>query len=165
MADGQAEVPHWPSAFGPGAYMTLVSVAERKRDPLTKAVSGSFEAKRPAAPWTKVYRWIACWKAGTELAFPRTGPDMHRFPTARHPKCHLAHLPAPGRAGAETAVWVCEYPYRTIRMSGPSADCSDCPVWRELQRSRHCGLAAEREDVDTTVTVDLDRVGVETRIH
>jgi hypothetical protein len=35
-----------------------------------------------------------------------------------------------------TAVWICEYPYRTIRATGPSEDCSDCPVWRDMQRTR-----------------------------
>ena len=35
-----------------------------------------------------------------------------------------------------TPVWICEYPYRTIRVEGPSEDCADCPVWRQMQRLR-----------------------------
>jgi hypothetical protein len=30
-------------------------------------------------------------------------------------------------------IWICEYPYRTMRRNGPSDDCSDCPVWHEMQ--------------------------------
>ena len=54
------------------------------------------------------------------------------------PRCHLDYVtgPAGAASGARTAVWICEYPYRTMRLSGPSAECEDCPVWQELQRSR-----------------------------
>lgn len=24
-------------------------------------------------------------------------------------------------------VWICEYPYRTVRLTGPGAECADCP--------------------------------------
>lgn len=25
-------------------------------------------------------------------------------------------------------MWICEYPYRTMRLTGPNDDCEDCPV-------------------------------------
>jgi hypothetical protein len=51
----------------------------------------------------------------------------------------LEYVAGPGgaAAGAKTAVWICEYPYHTMRLVGPSAECEDCPVWQELQRNRH----------------------------
>ena len=52
------------------------------------------------------------------------------------PPCHLTYLPGSDRSGRPTAVWVCEYPYRTMRLQGPSRDCEDCPVWIEMQRVR-----------------------------
>ena len=53
-----------------------------------------------------------------------------------HPPCHLTYLPSGARSAGLTAVWVCQYPYRTLRLEGPSAECEDCPVWRERQRAR-----------------------------
>ncbi len=58
------------------------------------------------------------------------------------PSCHLTYLPGSNRSGRPTAVWVCEYPYRTMRLEGPSRDCEDCPVWREMQRARSEAVAA-----------------------
>ena len=52
------------------------------------------------------------------------------------PVCHLTYLPGSDRVAQPTAVWVCEYPYRTLRLNGPSRDCDDCPIWRERQRVR-----------------------------
>jgi len=53
------------------------------------------------------------------------------------PRCHLEYVSGPRRAaGPRTAVWICEYPYHTMRMTGPSAECEGCPVWQELQQSR-----------------------------
>lgn len=66
------------------------------------------------------------------------------------PTCHLAHVPGPGRHGQPTraAVWICEYPYRTMRMDGPSSDCVGCPVWQELERARLAALSsAAREEI------------------
>ena len=51
-----------------------------------------------------------------------------------------ASVNARGGHTRSTAVWICEYPYRTMRMEGPSSDCSDCPVWFEMQRSRHAAM-------------------------
>ena len=51
------------------------------------------------------------------------------------PACHLAHVAGPERRSS-TAVWICEYPYRTMRASGPSSDCGDCPVWQAMLRRR-----------------------------
>ena len=45
-----------------------------------------------------------------------------------------------------TKIWICEYPYRTMRRNGPSDDCSDCPVrqaqQREEERARQEEIAA-----------------------
>ncbi len=59
-----------------------------------------------------------------------------------YPRCHLGHVNRKDSEGhtRSTAVWICEYPYRTMRMEGPSSDCSDCPVWFEMQRSRHAAM-------------------------
>jgi len=57
------------------------------------------------------------------------------------PPCHMAYLPGSDRSDL-TAVWVCEYPYRTLRLDGPSRDCGDCPVWRERERASLRAAAA-----------------------
>ncbi|MCC7009431.1 MAG: hypothetical protein IT184_11480 [Acidobacteria bacterium] len=42
-----------------------------------------------------------------------------------------------GRPGRPwTPVWICEYPYPTMRLHGPSAECGDCPVWKEIEQER-----------------------------
>jgi hypothetical protein len=56
------------------------------------------------------------------------------------PQCHAGHVSRPSPGGGPsilTAVWICEYPYRTVRPQGPSADCGDCPVWRAMEQRRH----------------------------
>jgi hypothetical protein len=58
------------------------------------------------------------------------------------PACHLAHVAGPERRSS-TAIWICEYPYRTMRATGPSSDCGDCPVWQAMQRRRNADNAAE----------------------
>jgi hypothetical protein len=57
---------------------------------------------------------------------------------ASYPRCHPGEVRRPGPDGQliATAVWICEYPYRTIRLEGPSSDCSDCPVWHGIQQCR-----------------------------
>lgn len=63
----------------------------------------------------------------------------------RIPSCHLAHIPAPDGHGhqALAAVWICEYPYRTMRMNGPSSDCAGCPVWTQIEQARLVALSAD----------------------
>lgn len=60
------------------------------------------------------------------------------MPASHFATCHLAFVG--GSTGhlrrAQTAVWICEYPYPTMRHTGPSSECSDCPVWQELQAAR-----------------------------
>jgi hypothetical protein len=71
---------------------------------------------------------------------------MPRASAASYPQCRLAHLPGPTGPGPNTrrtAVWICEYPYRTVRLEGPSGDCGDCPVWREMERARQESAAAD----------------------
>jgi hypothetical protein len=52
--------------------------------------------------------------------------------------CHWEHIS--GSLYAENpstpAVWICEYPYRTLRAEGPSEECAGCPVWEELVKAR-----------------------------
>jgi hypothetical protein len=62
-------------------------------------------------------------------------PDSTGPFTAR---CHLAQVGGvAGRLGRRSAaVWICDYPYPTMRLNGPSSDCSDCPVWRDMERAR-----------------------------
>ena len=47
-----------------------------------------------------------------------------------------------------TAVWICEYPYRTIRLQGPSSDCGDCPVWRDMQCTRRRTDSRSVDDIE-----------------
>ena len=68
---------------------------------------------------------------------------MSRVSAPPHPQCHPGQVSRPGPDGRTclTAVWVCEYPYRTLRTEGPSADCAGCPVWTRMERARHRGGA------------------------
>jgi hypothetical protein len=63
------------------------------------------------------------------------------------PACHLAHVAGPGRQ-ASTAIWICEYPYRTMRASGPSSECGDCPVWQAMLRRRVAEAATAAEQLE-----------------
>jgi len=67
---------------------------------------------------------------------------VHRLRMSTTPDCHLTYLHGSERSEPPTAVWVCEYPYRTLRLNGPSRECDDCPVWRERQRTRREAAAA-----------------------
>ena len=47
-------------------------------------------------------------------------------------KCHWTHVT--GRTGqgqpSRLLMWICEYPYRTMRATGPcAADCEGCPLF------------------------------------
>jgi hypothetical protein len=59
----------------------------------------------------------------------------------------MRHVTSPTGAGGSTrtAVWICEYPYRTMRASGPSIECEGCPVWEELQETRQQARRAAGE--------------------
>ena len=60
--------------------------------------------------------------------------------TARFPSCHLSHISGPAAAAPRTAVWICEYPYRTMRLDGPSSEeCGECPVFQSMK----CGTIAQ----------------------
>ena len=66
--------------------------------------------------------------------------------TTSRPACHLSHVSGPiGSSRGATAVWICEYPYRTIRLAGPSSECSDCPVWRAMEEEREAAACADAE--------------------
>ena len=58
----------------------------------------------------------------------------------------MTYLPRSDRSELPTAVWVCEHPYRTLRLDGPSRDCGDCPVWLERQRAQLETEAARARD-------------------
>ena len=50
--------------------------------------------------------------------------------------CHWAHIAGPigSRRSGMSKVWICEYPYPTMREDGPSEECDGCPIWEEQQR-------------------------------
>ena len=52
--------------------------------------------------------------------------------------CHWDYVQGPARNGksGRTMMWICEYPYPTMRHDGPSSDCAGCPVWEERERAR-----------------------------
>jgi hypothetical protein len=65
--------------------------------------------------------------AGTGLAFGQDVRSPER-PTGT-PTCHWDYVKGPARGGrvTRTMVWICEYPYRTVRLSGPNPeDCEGC---------------------------------------
>jgi hypothetical protein len=95
----------------------------------------------------------AATTAGTRLALLMAEPRVQRLSVPHHPVCHMGHVPGPA-AGHATAVWICEYPYRTMRLAGPSADCGDCPVWRELEdaRARAAALWADAQTDDARIS-------------
>ena len=59
--------------------------------------------------------------------------------TATRLACHWGRVKGPSRAGHTTwtMVWICEYPYRTVRLSGPNPeDCEGCRAAIENARRR-----------------------------
>ena len=60
---------------------------------------------------------------GTWLAPEITVPT----PTSL-PACHWGYVQGPIRGGRVTRsmVWICEHPFRTIRLGGPCEDCKSC---------------------------------------
>ncbi|HEX5216197.1 MAG TPA: hypothetical protein VFV98_12090 [Vicinamibacterales bacterium] len=74
---------------------------------------------------------------------PRT--LVAQVPRPRSRSCHLGQIPC-GASGRTAAVWICEYPYPTMRHEGPSADCAGCPVWEQRERARcEAGVEAAEE--------------------
>ncbi|MEZ5316107.1 MAG: hypothetical protein R2752_01770 [Vicinamibacterales bacterium] len=57
------------------------------------------------------------------------------------PVCHWGRIPGPQRSGPQPLVWICEYPYRTVRASGPDRNCEGCPIWAQVEQGRACGIA------------------------
>ena len=51
--------------------------------------------------------------------------------------CHWGYIDGPSREGqpVRTLMWVCEYPYRTLRASGPDEDCIGCPGKPQLSEA------------------------------
>jgi hypothetical protein len=49
--------------------------------------------------------------------------------------CHWAYVHSLSRRGRpiRTRVWICEYPYRTMRAAGPCSDCEHCKLARDVQ--------------------------------
>ena len=76
---------------------------------------------------------------------------------AAYPTCHLGSVPGPERAGAcnRISVWICEYPYRTMRSKGPSSDCGECPVWQAMERARGHEVPASPQDESQSEFVHL----------
>jgi hypothetical protein len=66
--------------------------------------------------------------------------------------CHWEEIQGARVKGriASTKVWVCEFPYRTMRRNGPSADCTDCPVFQEQQQEKE---RARQEELAAHPTV------------
>ena len=62
-----------------------------------------------------------------DIATPVTGRD-----------CHWGDIPRPRAAGRSltTRVWICEYPYRTVRDHGPDGDCDGCPLLSRMAEQR-----------------------------
>lgn len=73
-------------------------------------------------------------------------------PTDQGPwMCHWDRVHGPIQQGEPTtaAVWICEYPYRTIRLERPD-DCENCPL-QNLMKDAHSRWP--REDPETPTRV------------
>lgn len=59
--------------------------------------------------------------------------------------CHWGHVPNARQddASQRTAVWICEYPYRTMRMQGPSEECAGCPIWEARCKAKRAEAAEQ----------------------
>ena len=74
-----------------------------------------------------------------------TACDDRGMRKASHPyTCHWGYIDGPSREGqpVRQLMWVCEYPYRTLRASGPDEDCVGCPGKPQLSEAEL--VAAER---------------------
>ncbi len=60
-------------------------------------------------------------------------------------RCHWSLISGPARAGRtiQTPVWVCEYPFRTLRPLGPGLDCLDCPNRRYASEGPPCDYSSD----------------------
>ena len=66
--------------------------------------------------------------------------------SSSHP-CHWGSIPGPA-THTRSRVWICEYPYRTVRAEGPGRDCEGCPVWAEIERERACPQRTHASQLD-----------------
>ena len=106
------------------------------------AIPRGSEAEIPVGrrlAFAPIERTLPLVRAGTGIAIEAAG-TMRRVPSFPRPLCHMAHIPNAGAGRA--AVWICEYPYRTMKVGGPSSECGDCPVWDVLQHGRRTQHAA-----------------------
>jgi DNA-binding NtrC family response regulator len=68
---------------------------------------------------------------------PYSTGDVSRAALPVTPVCHAVQVPAPGVVGPRPAqLWACQYPYPTLRASGPDESCGDCPIWPVFQQVR-----------------------------
>jgi len=53
--------------------------------------------------------------------------------TGRDYVCHWDYIPGARWHSTKLGalVWVCEYPFRTTRLSGPDESCDGCPYWEQ----------------------------------
>jgi hypothetical protein len=80
----------------------------------------------------------------------RTLDDLHV------PDCHWAHIDGDRhRAASASAVWICEHPYPSMRVNGPSEDCAGCPVWDAMVRSRQA--ARDRHQAEAGLLLAVRR--------
>lgn len=59
--------------------------------------------------------------------------------------CHWGHVPTPHQESGRTAVWICEYPYRTMRTEGPNEECAGCPIWEARCKAKRAQEALAPE--------------------
>jgi hypothetical protein len=65
--------------------------------------------------------------------------------------CHWERVAGPMHNGRVTrsTVWICEYPYRTMRASRPGAECEGCPIWNERQAAARMGALREVSELES----------------
>jgi len=61
--------------------------------------------------------------------------NSRRLDHQHDPDCHWTNIDG-DRHRASSAVWICDHPYPSMRVNGPSDDCAGCPVWDAMVRSR-----------------------------
>lgn len=73
---------------------------------------------------------------------------MPRGSTSANYACHWDYVNGPSQDGraTRTMMWICEYPYRTMRVTGPNDDCEDCPIRPQAEpQSQPLTLEPEQE--------------------
>jgi DNA-binding NtrC family response regulator len=75
-----------------------------------------------------------------DAAAPRTNRARAASSLPVTPLCHPVRVPSHGSVGPRPVqLWACQYPYPSLRASGPDDSCGDCPLWPAFRQARAAG--------------------------